>query len=298
MRVTIGLPVFDAERYLERTLESLLAQTLSDFELVVTDNASTDGTDEICRRAAARDGRIRYHRSDVNRGAAWNYNHAFELSSSPYFKWAAADDLCAPTFLARCVDALDADSGASLAYPRTRLIDDNGDVVRDHDDGLALDSSVPHERLRRLVASLGYAHPAYGVIRADALRKTRLLGAYPSSDYVLLAELALTGRFVEVPERLFFRRLHPQMMSRDVHSDAEAATAAYDPQARTRFRAESWRLCAEHFVAIAGAPLPALERLRCGLVFAEVGGRRYADRLALELVALVRSALRPTALRS
>jgi glycosyltransferase involved in cell wall biosynthesis len=280
--VSIGMPVFNGERYLEATLASLLGQTHAEFELVIADNASTDATREICLATAARDDRVRYVGSDENRGATWNFNRAFTLTTGEYFKWAAYDDLCGPAFLARCLDALAADSGAVLAYPKTRLIDEEGVTVADHEDGLALGQTTPHERLAALVPALGYANPVYGVIRASALRQTRLLGAYPTADYVLLAELALLGRFVEVPERLFLRRVHPAM-SRQANPDARSAASWFRPEAGARHRSEAWRLVGEHLRSIGRAPLPPGERLRCWATFARVGGRRYSHHLVREL---------------
>jgi glycosyltransferase involved in cell wall biosynthesis len=281
-RVGIGLPVWNGERFLEQTLTALLDQTFTDFELVIADNASTDRTEKICRSFAVRDERIRYHGAAVNHGAAWNFNRAFTLTTSELFKWSAYDDLCEPTFLERGVAALDAALGAVLAYPRTRLIDEDGVIVGDHEDNLALTEPTPHERLARLVPALGYANPVYGVVRSSALQQTRLLGAYPSADYVLLVELALLGEFVELPEKLFLRRIHPQM-SRAANPDAAAAAAWFRPSAGSRFRAEAWRLCFEHLRAIAHAQMSPLERVRCALTFGRVGGRRYAHHLAREL---------------
>ena len=270
---------------------ALLAQTYADFEVVIADNASVDRTEEISRAAAANDSRIRYDRSPVNRGAAWNFNHAFTLATGTYFKWSAYDDLCERTFVERCVDALDAMPEAVLAYPQTRFIDEDGNVIRDHDDKLALTEDTAHDRLRHLITALGYANPMHGLIRADVLRQTRLHGAYPSSDYILLTELALIGRFVEVPERLFLRRLHPAM-SRLANPGAAEATIWFRPDAELRYRAESWKLVLEHVRAIARAPIPRAERLRCAVVFARVGGRRYGSHLVRELGELTASIAR------
>jgi len=281
-RVSIGLPVFNGERFVEETLDALLRQTYTDFELVIADNASSDRTREICLAAAARDPRVWYAGSETNRGATWNFNRAFTLATGEYFKWAAYDDLCEPEFVAQGVAALDRVPEAVLAYPRTRLIDEDGRTVRDHADALALPQTRPHERLAALVPALGYANPLYGGIRADALRQTRLVGAYASSDYVLLAELALLGRFIELPDRLFLRRIHPRM-SRKVNPRATDVARWFRPEARPGYRAESWRLFGEHFRSIARAPLPPLERARCAAVFVTVGGRRYAHHLAREL---------------
>lgn len=290
-RVSIGLPVHNGERFLEQTLDVLLAQSLREFELAITDNGSTDRTEEICRAYAGRDERIRYYRSDENRGATWNFNRAFTLTRSEYFKWSAYDDLCEPSFLERCLSVLDAQPRAVLAYPRTRLIDETGDVVRDHEDALALPQRTSHERLGRLVAALGYANPVYGLIRSSALRRTRLLGSYPSADYVLLAELALLGEFTELPERLFLRRIHPEM-SRARNPDPAAAARWFRPDAQqVRFRAESSRLFLEHLAAIFRAPLSLPDRLRCFATFARVGGRRYGHHVVREAGELIAHAL-------
>src|SRR3954470_15735733 len=85
--VSIGLPVYNGARYIAEALESLLAQTYTAFELIISDNGSTDATRSICEEFAARDGRVRYVRHETNRGLAWNWNHVFELSRRPYFKW-------------------------------------------------------------------------------------------------------------------------------------------------------------------------------------------------------------------
>ena len=280
--VSVGIPVFNGERFLEQTLTAVVAQTHSDFEVVIVDNGSGDRTEEICRRFAERDSRIRYLRSPTNRGASWSFNRVFQLATGELFKWWAHDDLCAPTFLERCLEELGRRPEAVLAYPRCTLIDDAGAVIRDHDDGLDLPWPEPHLRLRHLVRTLGYSHPVYGLIRSEALRRTRLLGAYPTADFVLLAELALLGRFHELPDRLFLRRIHEQM-SRAVNPTAHQAASWFDPSRPRRQRTEAWRLCFEFVAAIARSPLAPAEKLRCLGTFADVGGRRYWDHLLREL---------------
>src|SRR5690606_3415564 len=168
-QVSIGLPTFNGSTYLQATIDALLAQDFADFELIISDNGSTDDTESICRAAVAADKRVRYQRSTVNRGAGWNYNEVLRLARAPYFKWAADDDICEPSFLRRCVDALDADAGLVLAYPKTLLIDAAGEVTGPLDDSdLALGSTDPVARLDQLLRHRVEWHPVFGVIRTDA----------------------------------------------------------------------------------------------------------------------------------
>src|SRR6202011_3838576 len=127
--VSIGLPVYNGERYLRETLDSILAQTYHDFEVIISDNGSTDATEQICREYTARDSRIRYHRSAVNRGAAWNYNNVTALSNGKYIKHAAADDLLMPTYLERCVATLEHDQSMTVCHSRSKFIDEDGRSV-------------------------------------------------------------------------------------------------------------------------------------------------------------------------
>src|SRR6516225_9483787 len=100
-QVTVCLPVYNGQNYVGDAIRSVLGQTFEDFELVISDNASTDGTAEICRRAAARDPRVRYFRADTNRGLAWNHNHAFALAGGRYVMWMGHDDVLAAEYLSR-----------------------------------------------------------------------------------------------------------------------------------------------------------------------------------------------------
>lgn len=212
-RVSIGLPVYNGERYLAAALDCFLAQTFTDFELIVADNASTDRVGEIAQDYAARDARIRYHRNERNIGLSGNFNRVFELARGPYFKWAPADDVCLPTYLERCVAALDADPSVVLAYPATQFINAEDQPLDIQDPGFHLVSDAAAERLRYVLESEHWVNAVIGLIRADALRKTRMLPAYYGGDYRLLSQLALLGKFQEIPERLMLRRIHPRSSS-------------------------------------------------------------------------------------
>ncbi len=149
-RVSIGVPVYNGERYIAETIDSILAQTFRDFELIISDNASTDGTSTICRRYAAADGRIRYFRNERNLGAAKNFNFLFTHAGGEYFKWASADNLIEPTFIERCVEVLDARPDAVVAFTKCKQINDFNETTRTIDTERDLESADACERLRNL----------------------------------------------------------------------------------------------------------------------------------------------------
>ena len=261
--VCLGVPVYNGEPYLADTLTSLLAQDFENLEVVVSDNASIDGTQDICREFSRADRRLRYTRSDVNRGAAWNYNRVLDLSNSTYFKWAAADDLCAPDLVRRCVDLLES-GGPSvvIAYPRTTLIDAAGmEMGPLDDDDLVLDDPDPVVRLDQLLRHRVEWHPVFGVMRSDVLRATRAIGAFPLADVALLAEMALRGGFHQVPDRLFLRRYHDQRSIAAGPSFLEQV-AWYNPRRTVRFAMPQTRLTYELLAAAARAPLTNRDRSR------------------------------------
>jgi glycosyltransferase involved in cell wall biosynthesis len=262
--VSIGLPVFNGEKYLEETLDSMLAQTYSDFELIVSDNASTDRTPEICKAYAARDPRIRYHRNEKNLGASPNFNRVFELSSGEYFKWAAYDDLIAPDFLLQCVVALDQNPAVVLCYPRAKLIDEHGTFLANYDPKPDASSLLkPQERFRNLILAPQMALQVFGLIRASALKQTALIGNYPSSDEVLLAELALLGPFYELTERLFFNRIHPAQSTKGALRVQRARVGWFDTSKEGKIVLAHWRYFFECLRIIRCAPLSGYGRTYC-----------------------------------
>lgn len=213
VKVSIGLPVYNGESFLDATLESLLAQTFDDFELIISDNASTDRTGEIAQRFVTRDARVRYHRNPSNLGLAANYNGLVQMADGDFFKWATADDVCRPMFLECCIAALEKSPDAVLAYPRTQFIDQTDNPLDIQDPGFPLHSPRAVDRWRFVVAAEHWVNAILGVIRRSALLRTGFLPSYRGGDYVLLGELCLLGRFIEVPDVLFLRRIHPEASS-------------------------------------------------------------------------------------
>ena len=219
-RVSVGVPVRNGERFLAETLDSLLAQTYTDFELIISDNASTDGTEEICRAYAARDRRVQYRRSPQDVGVAGNYNRLFKQAQGEYFKWAAADDIHEPEYLERCLSVLEKDPEVVLAYGKARFIDEAGGPLTDTDPGFDLRSDAARERLRYVIYADHWVNAIFGLIRKESLGKTPLLPNYPGADYTLLGELAVAGKFFEVPELLLRRRLHPEASSQNIGDES------------------------------------------------------------------------------
>lgn len=258
-QVSIGLPVYNGERYLRETLDSVLSQTFEDFEVVISDNASTDKTQDVCQAYAARDARIRYFRNARNVGSAMNFNRVFELSSAPYFKLANADDLSAPELVARCLAVLNDHSEVALAYARTTLIDEHGMSLGLYDDRLDIRSPRAPDRFCQVMDRLRLMNVLQGVARSSALRRTGLLGPYLGSDLVLVAELALYGQFWEIPEPLFFRRMHPDALSGLKSTETRWEYVA--PLAKRGLHFYRWRLLREYLAAVGRAPLPAADRL-------------------------------------
>ena len=286
--VAIGVPVFNGGHFLAESLDSLLAQSYDNIDFVISDNGSTDDTEEICRASAARDHRVRYFRSDVNRGASWNYGNVVDQTSAPFFKWATHDDLIAPTYVERCMEVFAmAPPTVALVYARTKIIDEEGIVLREHDDNLDIRDHRPHRRLAKVVHNIVMANAGFGVIRRSSLDTTRLLDAFPAADYVFMAELAMAGEFWEIPEALFFRREHAAM-SRKAHPTAAEAAEWFAPgSGKAGPSREYSTLFAEHFRSIHRAPLGRFERARCYGTFLPAGLRRYRKRMRSEITAAI-----------
>lgn len=265
-KVSIGLPVYNGEKFIREAIDSILNQTFEDFELIICDNASTDETAAICQAYAAQDRRVRYFRNIENIGAAGNHNRVFEAASGKYFKWAAHDDVCGPTFVAECVNVLDRDPSIVLCYSRAIIIDAQGKSLKESEATNAqISSAIPYRRLREVVSEqIFLSNPILGLIRADVLKKTPLLGNYPAHDLPLLAELSLYGRFYEIPEPLFFSRDHSQRGSRAYdYRQPHKAIAWFDPKMAGKLVFPAWRMFAEYIAAINRSPLSWRDRLPC-----------------------------------
>lgn len=276
-RLSIGLPVYNGANYLAESLDSLLSQSYQDFELIISDNASTDATPDVCRRYARQDPRIRYFRQPRNIGSAGNHNFTIVKATGELYKSASHDDLYGPGLLERCVDALDRSPDVVLAHSRSAVIDSTGTVRELVDYGVATDARRAPERLRSMLFD-GWPDDEGGVVRLSVLRRTGLHRSCHFADRIFTVELALYGPFHILPDRLYFRREHGNQAGGV--GDVRSRCAIFDPRRANRLRHPVARLYAEYFWgyvdAIRRAPLSDAERRECYRILARWASGRLA----------------------
>lgn len=264
-RLTVGLPVYNGQNYLAESLEALLGQTYEDFELIISDNASTDGTAAICRRYEKQDSRVRYFRQLRNLGLSANHNFLVAQAAGELFKWASHDDLYARDLLERCVAALDEYPEVVLAHSWTAFIDGSANVTKAVKYPLATASPQAPVRFRSLLFDSGGDDDG-GVIRTRVLRMVGEKDSYHHADRTIITELALYGPFYQVPDWLYFRRDHPERAERACPT-VRARCANMDPRRADRWRHPVIRLYGEYLwayvAAVRRAPLSAADRRQC-----------------------------------
>jgi glycosyltransferase involved in cell wall biosynthesis len=264
-RLSIGLPVYNGGKYLGRSIDALLGQSYGDFELIISDNASTDDTSEICRDYQSQDARIRYRRQFRNIGSSPNHNFVVDAARGELFKWASYDDLYARDLLEKCVDALDDHPDAVLAHSWTANIDETDAVLATPEYPLATNGAMAPERFRSVLFGSG-GDDIYAVMRTNTLQRILPQDSYHHAENPVVAALSLHGRFVQVPDWLYFRREHPQQAERAC-TTMRARCANMDPRRADRIRHPVARLYGEYLwgyvTAIHRAPLTWTDRRQC-----------------------------------
>lgn len=218
--VSIGMPVYNGGRWVEQALESLLAQSFTGFELIVSDNASTDGTESICRAVAAGDPRVRYSRNGRNVGPVANFNRALELARGDFFMWAACDDLWHPAYIETLLEQLRANPGAAVAFCDFDNIDEQGRPVREYPHLFELPADDPAERLSNYLAQpehLGKANLIYGLMPRELLRAAGGFGVWSERDWgidmLVVFRVLSMGCLVLSRDRMFHKRLTGQALA-------------------------------------------------------------------------------------
>ncbi len=264
-RLSVGLPVYNSSSYLAESIEALLGQSLDDFELIISNNASTDDTGDICRRYAKQDSRIRYFRQPKNVGLAPNHNFCVKQARGELFKWGAGDDLYHRDLLLRCVEVLDERPEVVLVHSYTAMIDGTGKVFQANEYPLATSAPYAPDRFRSLLNDSGGDDDG-GVMRTAVLLRTAMKESYHHADRTIIAELALHGPFHQVPDWMYFRRDHPGRAER-AHPSVRARCANMDPRRANPWLNPAPRLFAEYIWAYArmirNAPLTPQERKEC-----------------------------------
>lgn len=252
--ITVGLPVYNGEPFLRAALDGVLAQTFGDFILLISDNASTDATQDICEECARRDRRVRYVRQDTNRGAARNLNILAEMATTPLFMWHAADDIAHPQLIEICVAHLDEAPDAVLAYTEAEVIDQHGNAVPCTPEPRDIGSSMPTERFAACLEPFHYSENVfYGVIRTEILQRTRRHGIFGGGDRALCAELSLYGPFIRIPRVLFRRRI-------GLREATGAEIQSYNTGRARAFTQREWRILWHNLGSIRRAPVTSEER--------------------------------------
>jgi len=259
--ITIGMPVYNSQRHLRQALDSLLGQTYGDFVMVISDNASTDGTADICQEYVRRDPRVQYFRNPVNIGMTGNFNRVFELTKTKYIKWSTADDFSAPEMLADALPVMEGDPSIVVCYPQTVIVDGDGVEQDRYYDNLHLMQDDPAERFLQLIDNIHLVNHHLGLLRTDAVRRTRLFGKHVSADIGFLAELSLYGKFYEVRKPQFFRRFHEDSSSWKRGDQDQEARRFHAANVR-RVPFQSWRYHGTFSRAVLRSPLSVGKKIK------------------------------------
>lgn len=257
-QVSVGMAVFNGERCLPTTIPNILNQTFRDLELVITDNGSTDRTEQICAEFARNDPRVRYFRNPKNIGGMRNYNECFRRSRGAFFRWHAAADLCEPELIEQCHAALVENPDAVLAYPRTRLFKHDINDGTEYACNLNVMQDTPSERFLHVLNKFGLNNVQSGLIRADVMRRTNLIQNHIDGDTIYFMELSLYGKFIRLPEIMFYRRMDPENAS-TLHDEDWIVRYYIDPDMRSP-HFQKWKGHRSRFSAVHRTPIPWSEK--------------------------------------
>ena len=271
--VTIGVPVFNGEKYLVQTLTSLLNQTYQNIEVLVSDNCSTDGTELICLDFESRDSRLKFIRQPSNQGWIANYEYLVANAHGEFFCWCGADDTREPEFVSTLVNCLLSETGVVCAMSDVCDIDENGSQIGCQSlELIRLNHSKPPSELQEIFfrnPCKGVYHCIYGLFRTEIVRDLKInymnfLYGAAGWEIGFLAQVALRGRIVSVSGFSMQYRRH-----RDSMYNAEVSSSGFVDFVKNYLSHTNILLA-----ILEGANLPLLQklRIRC-LLF--IDGLRY-----------------------
>lgn len=212
--VSIGVPTCDRADLLRRALDSLLAQRYPNLEIVVSDNASTDATPDVCAEVQSRAPYVRYHRVAARIPVFANFRNALAQSHGTYFMWASDDDQWEPEFVSTLVDLLGANNDLMLAAAEARYVLPDGTHLPLVREGAAFYSPAARSRWERfmMVANHAYGNLIYGVYRREALidpdGRTALDACEFFNEIPVFIQVADRGG-IRVCERVLFYKTAP-----------------------------------------------------------------------------------------
>lgn len=285
--VSVGVPVYNGENFIEPAIRSVLSQTLDDLELIISDNASTDRTAAICRDYAASDRRVVYRRNAQNLGAAPNYDLAFAMARGRYFKWLAHDDELTPAYLEQAVGLLERRPEAVLCNSVVEYIDAAGRTLGYYDSGLdQADREQPSERLAAMVLRSHSCVDFFGVQRREAMIGSLLHARFHGADRAYLAQMSLRGRLVQLKEPLVRMREHPNRYTRRT-STARERLHWHDASSRKAINLPTFHLYGQYWRIVRTANLSPAERRHCYAVLGRWWfGNWNAVRAGVDVLAL------------
>jgi glycosyltransferase involved in cell wall biosynthesis len=218
--VSIGLPVYNREGLIAKTLDSLLAQTFKNFELVISDNLSTDKTGEICRKYAAQDSRIRYIRQEKNLGMLGNFNFVKQEAKGKYFLWTASDDMCEPQFVEALVEQLEKDPELALVMADLKYVSESGEFIKFNKLETIRVADVKNDWEKKRLTFFQYPGNKnwdcfYGLYRTEIVQKCHLPNKIRknlvfSLEIPFLAQVAVRGKIASIDKPLKLYRYYPE----------------------------------------------------------------------------------------
>jgi len=237
--VSIGMPVYNGAKYIRQALDSLLAQDYAHFELIISDNASTDDTAVICKEFATRDARISYHCNEQNMGPAWNFTRVLEMSAGEYFMWAAHDDEWLPNHISTIVPMLESNKKVVLAVSGWYCVNIDGEIMTTMLPPL---STVSRSRRKTFINYLLQPHWEvekacfmYGLMRRDVLLSLNISDIFAAvditigNDVALVLALIATGPVAYTSERTWRKRYtYPRILPNRVQKYRRAVRSIKD----------------------------------------------------------------------